>query len=496
MVSVADKKSKNSLWATACALSFLLISACSTLPAGTQGSAPATASSTEAASASGTSGNTSGDTQTAAATPGADPADSTATQYTNLWQRIRAGYGLPHMDNARVERQEEWYASNPAYMKRLVERARLYLYYIVQQVQKRHMPMEIALLPAIESAYKPHALSHARAAGLWQFIPSTGRHFGLHRNWWYDGRRDVVAATGAALDYLDKLHDDFNGDWELALAAYNAGERRILRAQEYNRRHGLPTDYSHLRHLKAETRNYVPKLIAMANIVADPQKFGLTLASIPNEPYFAKVEIASQIDLGVVAKLADMSIGDLYDINPGFKRWATSPNGPHELLVPAERRDALLAALKNLPQDKRVRWVRHHVRPGETLSAIARHYRISVDSIRHTNRMRSNWIRAGENLIIPVSNRRLSASVGNLTRPYVPPIRILARPKGTVKLVHTVQAGDTLWDIARRYNVYIYQITGWNGLRRYRPLHPGQELKIYVDPNHVPPSMADAAQSN
>jgi membrane-bound lytic murein transglycosylase D len=466
------------------------------MPAGTQVGASATAPGANAAS---TSGSSTGDTQTAATTPsaaGSGSTDGQAVQYTNLWQRIRAGYGLPHMDNARVERQEQWYASNPAYMKRLVERARLYLYYIVQQVQKRHMPMEIALLPAIESAYKPHALSHARAAGLWQFIPSTGRHFGLHRNWWYDGRRDVVAATGAALDYLEKLHDDFHGDWELALAAYNAGERRVLRAQEYNRRHGLPTDYAHLRHLKAETRNYVPKLIAMANIVADPQKFGLTLASIPNSPYFAKVEIASQIDLGVVAKLADMSIGDLYDINPGFKRWATSPNGPHELLVPAERRDALLAALKNLPQNKRVRWVRHHVRRGETLSGIARHYRISVHAIRNTNRMHSNWIRAGQNLIIPVSNRRLSASVGNITRPYVRPVRILRRPKGTVKLIHTVHKGDTLWDIARRYDVYIYQITGWNRLRRYRPLHPGQELKIYVDPDHVPQSMADAAQPN
>ncbi len=400
------------------------------------------------------------------------------------------------MDSPLVERHEEWYASNPAYMKRLVERAHLYLYYIVQQVQKRHMPTEIALLPAIESAYKPHALSHARAAGLWQFIPSTGRHFGLDRNWWYDGRRDVVAATDAALDYLEKLHTEFNGDWELALAAYNAGERRILRAQEYNRRHGLPTDYAHLRRLKPETRNYVPKLLAMANIIADPEKFGLTLAPIPDEPYFAKVEIGSQIDLGVVAKLADMSIGDLYDINPGFKRWATAPDGPHELLVPAERRDALLAALKSLPDDKRVRWVRHYVRSGDTLSQIARHYRISVSAIRSTNRMHGNRIRAGQDLIIPVSNRPLTAADANITRPVVRPIRILPAPKGTVKLVHTVQPGDTLWDIARRYNVYIYQITGWNGLRRYRPLRPGQELKIYVDPNDVPPSVADAAQAN
>lgn len=495
MVPIADKKSKKFLRVFTCTLVLSLISACATGPTASKTPADPTASASSGSSASSTDTAVAANDDSTSADANSS-ADAKPVHYDNLWQRIRAGYGLPQMDSPLVERHEEWYASNPAYMKRLVERAHLYLYYIVQQVQKRHMPTEIALLPAIESAYKPHALSHARAAGLWQFIPSTGRHFGLDRNWWYDGRRDVVAATDAALDYLEKLHTEFNGDWELALAAYNAGERRILRAQEYNRRHGLPTDYAHLHRLKPETRNYVPKLLAMANIIADPQKFGLTLAPIPNEPYFAKVEIGSQIDLGVVAKLADMSIGDLYDINPGFKRWATAPDGPHELLVPAERRDALLAALKSLPDNKRVRWVRHYVRQGETLSQIARHYRISVRSIRHSNRLHSNWIRAGQNLIIPVSSRRLSAFTGNLTGPVIRRPRILAAPKGTVKLVHTVRPGDTLWDIARRYNVYIYQITGWNGLRRRSPLHPGQELKIYVDPDQVPPSVADATPSN
>lgn len=485
MVSIADKKSKKSLQVFACILAFSLIAACASTPKAAPGET--TAAPSPSAEASPTPAGAD-DTETAQVQT--DPA-----QFTNLWDRIRAGYKLEPMDSPLVKRHEDWFASNPAYMNRLVDRARLYLYYIVDQVEKRNMPMEIALLPAIESAYKPHALSHARAAGLWQFIPSTGKHFGLDRNWWYDGRRDVVAATGAALDYLQKLHDEFNGDWELALAAYNAGERRVLRAQEYNRRHGLPTDYVHLRRLKPETRNYVPKLIAISHIIANPQKYGLALAAIPNEPYFAKVEIGSQIDLGIVAKLAGMNIGDLYDINPGFKRWATAPDGPHQLLVPAERRDALLEALKQLPDDKRVRWVRHRIRSGDTLSGIARHYGVSVSSIRHANRLHNNRIRAGHDLIIPVSNRRLTAAYGNVTRPVPHVARSRPIPKGSVKLVHTVKSGDTLWSIARRYDVYIYQITGWNRLNRRRPLHPGQALKIYVDPDHVPPSMADATTS-
>jgi membrane-bound lytic murein transglycosylase D len=492
VVSIADKKSKKNSRVFTCFLAFFLISACATSPKAGTGDPPSAPSASVSASTSASAeGNRTPSTDSAADTAQAEPA-----HYTNLWDRIRAGYRLKQMDSPLVQRHEEWFASNPAYMNRLVERAHLYLYYIVDQVEKRNMPMEIALLPAIESAYKPHALSHARAAGLWQFIPSTGKHFGLDRNWWYDGRRDVVAATGAALDYLEKLHKEFNGDWELALAAYNAGERRVLRAQEYNRRHGLPTDYAHLRRLKPETRNYVPKLLAISHIIADPSRFGLTLAAIPNEPYFAKVEIGSQIDLGIVAKLAGMNIGDLYDINPGFKRWATAPDGPHQLLVPAERRDALLAALKQLPDNKRVRWVRHRIRSGDTLSQIARHYGVSVGAIRRSNRLHSNRIRAGHNLIIPVSNRRLTAANANITRPFHRRPRSRPIPRGAVKLVHTVKRGDTLWSIARRYDVFIYQITGWNRLNRHRALHPGQHLKVYVQPDQVPPSMADATTSS
>lgn len=404
-------------------------------------------------------------------------------EYDDLWDRVRIGLAMQTPDSPLVERHIKWFQKHPKYLELLVKRARLYLYHIVVEVEKREMPLEIALLPAIESAYKPHALSHARAAGLWQFIPSTGRHFGLARNWWYDGRRDVVAATKAALDYLEQLHERFDGDWHLALASYNAGERRVERAVAKSKRKGDTGRYEELHSLKAETKNYVPKLIAFAHIVANPQKYGLKLDPIPNKPYFAHVEIGSQIDLGVVARLANISIGDLYDINPGFKRWATSPDGPHRILIPAERRERLLAALRELPEGKRVRWLHHRVRQGETLSHIGERYRVSVAAIRHGNRMRNNRIRIGQDLIIPVSLRGLNASQhANITRPSLRPIRGAAVPKNAVRVTHRVMKGDTLWTISRRYNIYIYQITGWNGISRRRPLRPGQRLKIYLPP--------------
>ena len=424
--------------------------------------------------------NTAGDgSDSQAASKPVDP-----ESYKNLWQRIRAGLRIPTPDTPLVEQHERWFAENPEYISRMVERARLYLYYIVDEVDKRHMPMEIALLPAIESSYKPHAYSHARAAGLWQFIPSTGRHYGLENDWWYDGRRDIVSATNAALDYLQTLHDDFDGDWQLALASYNAGERRIRRAQEYNRRHGLSDDYVHLRTLKRETRNYVPKLIAFANIVADPEKYGISLEPIPNKPYFAEIDTGSQIDLGVAAKLADIPLGDLYDINPGHKRWATSPNGPHRLLVPADKEEELREALAKLPENERMRWARHRIRQGEALSTIAHRYGVSVTAIKHANRLRSNRIRAGQSLLIPVSSRSISTHYANVTRPA--PIKLAPPPKGTVEVVHEIKSGETLWSISQQYNVYMRQLARWNGIGTRATLHPGQKLKIWVKPAETP----------
>ncbi len=402
--------------------------------------------------------------------------DSAPKTYTDLWSRIRAGLSMPKLDSPLVVRHERWFASNADFMRNMVERARRYLYYIVDEVEKRGMPMEIALLPAIESAYKPHAYSRARAAGLWQFIPSTGRLYGLRMNWWYDGRRDVMASTQAALDYLEKLYSDFDGDWQLALAAYNAGEGRVLRAIEYNRRKSLPTTFPYLKRLKWETRNYVPRLMAMVNIVADPGKYGVQLASIPNEPYFARVEIDSQVDLGVVADLVDVDINDLHSINPGFTRWATDPNGPHHLLVPVDKKDALIEGLSKLSDEDRVQWRRHPVKRGDTLYEISRRYRVSVRAIKAANRLRSNLLRAGQSLLIPISTRLFVGK--NVARVH----RVsAARPSGaTQPVIHRVRRGDTLWAIARRYNVLVRQLAEWNLIDPRSILRLGQKLKIWT----------------
>lgn len=393
---------------------------------------------------------------------------------SDIWTRLRKGFTMKPLDSPQVEREIKWFVDNPEYMQRMMERARLYLYYIADEVEKRGMPMEIALLPAIESAYKPHAYSRARAVGLWQFMPGTGRLYGLKANWWYDGRRDVQASTQAALDYLEKLYNDFDGDWHLALAAYNAGEGKVARMMKYNERKGKSTDYQYLK-LKRETQHYVPKLMAMVSIVADPAKYGVQLASIPDEPYFARVETGSQIDLGVVAKLVDVSVDDLHDINPGYTRWATDPNGPHQLLVPADKKDALIAGLNSLPEDERVQWLHHVVKRGDTLHEIARRYGIAVPVVRTANNLRSNLLRNGQDLLIPISARPLKPEV--IRTAYRASTSRAARGE---PVIHRVRRGETLSSIARRYSVVAGQLAKWNLIQMGDVLRLGQKLKIWT----------------
>jgi membrane-bound lytic murein transglycosylase D len=400
--------------------------------------------------------------------------EEAASNNSDIWSRIRAGFSIKPLDSPLVEREARWFANNPEYMQRMMERASLYLYYIVDEVDKRGMPMEIALLPAIESAYKANAYSRARASGLWQFIPSTGRLYGLKANWWYDGRRDVQASTQAALDYLEKLYNDFDGDWHLALAAYNAGEGRVMRARAQNRRKGKPDSYTDLKQLKAETRHYVPKLMAMASIVADPAKYGVKLANIPDEPYFARVETGSQVDLGIVAKLVDLPVDDLHMINPGYRRWATDPNGPHHLLVPADKEQDLIEGLNNLAEEDRIRWQHHAVKRGETLSEIGRRYGLSVVALRTANNLRSNLLRVGQDLLIPISSRPITVAAVRTNYKSSASIAQRGQP-----VIHRVRRGDTLSSIARRYNVMVHQLAKWNFIRVNGILRMGQKLKIW-----------------
>ncbi|MBI5613278.1 MAG: LysM peptidoglycan-binding domain-containing protein [Gammaproteobacteria bacterium] len=411
-------------------------------------------------------------------------------QYANLWDRIRAGLSLPTLDSPHIARHELWFANNPEFMEAMVGRARLYLYYIVEEVEKRGMPIEIALLPAIESAYKPYAYSRAKASGLWQFIPSTGRLYGLHANWWYDGRRDVMASTQAALDYLEKLKTDFDGDWQLALASYNCGEGKVARLLEANRRKGLPATYSALKTLPRETQHYVPRLMAFVNIVSDPAKYGVQLAPIPNEPYFERVDAGSQVDLGVVARLTDLPVSELYQINPGYSRWITDPNGPHHLLVPADKKDMLLAGLSTLPDEERVQWARHEVQRGETINQIARKHNVTVDALKSANHLTGTGLATGQNLLIP-------AAPGKLAQAGPPPTPAPAAKQASVPVnqdkvhvVHRVRTGDTLWNIAKRYSVNIAQLREWNLLGPKDAIKLGQKLTVWTHRANASASLA------
>jgi membrane-bound lytic murein transglycosylase D len=266
----------------------------------------------------------------------AQPANLTPAQYGDLFDRMRAGFQLDDAaDHHAVDQQLRYYAGNPDYLQRAFGRADLYLYHIVTQLEARGMPQELALLPVVESAFEPYAYSRASASGLWQFIPGTGSHFGLKQDWWYDGRRDIVESTRAALDYLQALHDEFDGDWLLAIAAYNCGEATVERAARANRAAGRPVDFWNL-WLPRETRAYVPKLLAMKRLVRDPATYGLAISPIPNQPYFARVATAGQINLKIAGQIANVSPEELYELNPAFHRWATDPSGPHYLLLPVD----------------------------------------------------------------------------------------------------------------------------------------------------------------
>lgn len=319
---------------------------------------------------------------------------------SDMWERIRNGYAMRPMDTELVRHWENFYASKPAFFARLVDRSRHYLFHIVEEIERRRMPTEIALLPVIESAYNPQAYSKAHASGLWQFIPSTGKNYGLRQNWWYDGRRDVIAATSAALDYLEKLHGMF-GDWELALASYNWGEGAVSRAIARNQARGLPADYASLT-MPAETRNYVPKLIAVKNIIADPARFGIRLTPVPNEPYFEIVTVQRHIDIKLAAKFAGMPLEEFRFLNPAHNKPVIKAGSAETIVLPRNRVATFFANLEN--HDKPlVSWQAHTVRPGEKPEKIAASYGMSVAELKSVNNLGSgNKFRAGLPLLVPV----------------------------------------------------------------------------------------------
>ena len=387
----------------------------------------------------------------------------------DLWDRIRAGFAMEDLDSPLVGVRERWYASQPDYLMRMVERSKLYLYYIVEEVERRGMPTEIALLPMVESAFNPMAYSRSHASGLWQFIPSTGKKHQLTQNWWADERRDVIASTNAALDYLQALYDLY-GDWHLALASYNFGENGVARAIERNRAKGLPTDYLSLK-MPPETRGYVPKLQALKNIVANPQAFGVTLEPIPNEPYFATVPTPAAIDIRLAARFAEMSVDELIALNPAINRPMIS--GPHtqSLVLPADRLDNFQRNLEAYDQPL-TSWQPYTMKHGDTLDRLAAKHGIAVSKLKLANGISSKTrVKPGFELLLPAQGSGVGAEPlpAVFRQPVIPP-----RHGGGA--IHIVRRGETLYGIARRYHVSTDSLLRWNHVG---VLTTGQRLVIY-----------------
>jgi membrane-bound lytic murein transglycosylase D len=395
----------------------------------------------------------------------------------DLWQRVRDGFQLKVPENELVSRHINWYKKHEAYLNRLQERATPYLHFITQEAERRGLPTELVLLPAVESAYRPFAYSHGRASGLWQFVPSTGTHFKLKQNWWYDGRRDVVAATRAAFDYLQSLARRFDGNWELALAAYNSGAGTVSQAVTRNRRKGLPTDFWSLQ-LPRETCDYVPRLLALAKVIGNPDDYGVSLKPLPNKPYFVSVDIGSQLDLALAADMASISTNDLYMLNPGFNRWATAPDGPHRLNIPVAQAEEFSQRLAALDPGQRIRWKRYKVVNGDTMSTIAQRHGTTSKLIRQANKLSNNNIRAGKYLVIPMSTKSLDHYALSADKRKE---KIMNRDHKGNKIIHVVKAGDNFWDLARKYQVGHRQLAKWNGMAPKDTLKLGQKLVVWVD---------------
>ncbi len=410
--------------------------------------------------------------------------DQLTSPDADLWARIRRGFQMPDLQSDLVDMQVNWYAQRPDYVARMTERSQKYLYHIVEELEERHMPTELALLPFIESAYNPQALSVAKAAGMWQFVPGTGRTYNLKQNMWQDERRDVLASTSAALDYLSRLHDMF-GDWQLALAAYNWGEGNVQRAIARNEAAGLPTDYADLR-MPNETRNYVPKLQAVKNIVMNPQAYGLALPTIPNHPYFVTVTTAHDIDVDIAAKLANMTPDEFRSLNPSFKKpvilGATQP----QILLPFDNASAFEHNLKaytgNLSS-----WTTYTVTERSAPAALAQKIGVDPDTLMEVNKIPVGMrLKPGSTIVIPRTDddadEDISADVAESAvlamEPDVPDTR---------KMLIRVRRKQTMAALAVRYDVSIGQLKAWNRTHRDQ-VNPGQLIVLHVPVGKAMPS--------
>jgi len=458
------------------------------------------------------------------------------SQYDNVWLRLVDNFSLPNCDeHKRSLTWTKWYANHGDYMERVMKRAKPWIYFIAEELEARDLPGELALLPIVESAYDPFAYSSGRALGTWQFIAETGKRYGLKQDWWYDGRRDVWSSTHAALDYLEKLNEIFKGDWLLALAGYNAGENRIVREIDRNLKNGKPADFWNLR-LPNQTRDYVPTLLGLACLFQNSENYDFAFPKAPNQPVISIVDMQRQSDLVLISQFSGVSIDVLFSLNPGFSRWATSPDGPWHVILPVEGAEKLQRHLQSNPNAALMKWDQVLVEKGDSISSLATRHNVPVEVLRSSNKLTSDMLHPGQKLRLPRDEQLLSdplyvsaaAELQELQSGLIASERIehlvrqgeilsviaknykvtveelqswnnISDPRklragqtlalfkspapaapvvnnSTVK--HTVRNGDSLWSIARYYNVKVSDLMRWNGLRKNAVIQPGQSIKI------------------
>ena len=400
---------------------------------------------------------------------------------SDLWGRISSKMTLVNtVHHQAIDDQVEFYRARPLHLKRLAERSQRYLYHITNEVDQRRLPMELVMLPAIESAYDPFAYSSGRASGLWQFVPNTAKHVGLKSSWWYDGRRDILASTDSALGYLIELNRRFDGDWLLTLAAYNSGAGTVNRAIRKNRKAGKPTDYWSL-DLPKETKTYVPRLLAISKLIKRAKSYDIRLPELANSPYFDVVETHGQLDLAHAAELADVSIDEIYRLNPGFNRWATDPVGPHRMLVPRSQREVFKEALANIPKSERMAWQRYKVQSGDSLILLAKRFGTDVSTLKAANKLDHNMIKIGAKILVPTKSISRKSYVTNSENRLAAAAHNISQKQGN-RLFHVVKKGDSLWSIATKYDVRSKDIASWNSMKKKDVIRPGQTLTVWVKP--------------
>ena len=390
----------------------------------------------------------------------------------DAWDRIRRGFAIPNLKTDLVQQWTDYYAAHPQSVQNMAARAGKYLYYVVDEINRRGLPTELALLPFVESAYDPSAYSRAKAAGLWQFVPSTGRPFNLKQDWWRDERRDPIASTNAALDYLEYLFD-FQGDWSLALASYNWGEGSVRRAIAKNQADDLPADYLSLK-MPDETRNYVPKLQAIKNIIADPEKYAVVLPQVDNTPYFEVIPKTRSIDVALAAKFAQMPIEEFQALNPAFNRPIILAEHNPKILLPRDRVAIYQANLKAYDGDL-VSWTTYRAKRGESLAAIAKRHGISESELRDLNDLpgKQRTAQAGD-LLVPSKPGQGGVQIASLQTPsgaLSQPAQRSTNTSSSSVRNHKVRSGDTLYALARRYGTTVANLRALNNLR-------GTQLKV------------------